>query len=139
MSAAHRSCIDSSVAIAGFGPWHEFHEPAVAVLADRPALIAHAALETYSVLARLPEPFRAPAPLVIDYLSANFADRRLTLPADAQRRLPELMQEGGIRGGAVYDGLVALTAKRAGAELLSLDSRAAETYARLEIDYRLLL
>jgi predicted nucleic acid-binding protein len=137
LSGARASCVDSSVAIAAFGAWHELHAAAVAALADGPALVAHAALEAYSVLTRLPEPFRAPAAIVTEYLAANFEDRRLALPAAEQRRLPELMQRAGVRGGAVYDGLVGLTAKAAGAELLSLDTRAAETYARLEVSYRL--
>lgn len=125
--------------IAAFGSWHELHEPAVEALAGSPALVAHAALEAYSVLTRLPEPFRASPAIVIEYLDVNFAERRLALPAREQSRLPELMERAGIRGGAVYDGLVGLAARAAGAELLSLDVRAAETYARLELDYRLLI
>ena len=126
------------MAVAAFGSWHELHSTALAALEGSPALIAHAALEAYSVLTRLPEPFRAPAATVTEYLVANF-ERRLALPAGEQRRLPELMQRAGIRGGAVYDGLVALTAKAAEAELLSLDVRAAETYARLGVNHRLIL
>jgi hypothetical protein len=75
---------------------------------------------------------------VIAYLAANFPNRRLALPAAEQRRLPERMETAGIRGGSVYDGLVALTAAAAGVELLSLDSRAAETYTRLGVAHRLL-
>lgn len=57
--------LDSSVVIAGFGTWHEHHERAVEVLRRTPRLPAHAALEAYSVLTRLPDPFRAePAELV---------------------------------------------------------------------------
>lgn len=130
--------MDSSVAVAAFGAWHELHDAAVAAVDASPALAAHAALEAYSVLTRLPEPFRAPAATVSEYLAANF-DRRLALPAAEQRRLPELMQRAGIRGGAVYDGLVGLTAKVARAELVSLDIRAAETYARLDVAHRLIL
>ena len=139
MSGAGGRCVDSSVAIAAFGSWHELHDAALEALATSPALVAHAALEAYSVLTRLPEPFRAPAAIVTEYLDANFAERRLALPVAEQRRMPELMERAGIRGGAVYDGLVALTARAAGAELLSLDVRAAETYARLDLRYRLVL
>jgi len=138
LSNARASCVDSSVAVAAFGSWHELHAVALAALDETPALVAHAALEAYSVLTRLPEPFRAPAATVTEYLAANFGTQRLALPVAEQRRLPELMQRAGVRGGAVYDGLVGLTAKAAGAELLGLDVRAAETYARLDVDYRLL-
>lgn len=77
---------------------------APAALERSPALVAHSGLEAYSVLTRLPEPFRAPAATVTEYLAADF-ERRLALPAAEQRRLPELMQRAGVRGGAVYDGL----------------------------------
>jgi hypothetical protein len=42
-----------------------------------------------------------------------------------------------IVGGAVYDALVALTAREAGAELLTLDERAVRTYELLGIDFQL--
>lgn len=139
MSAGQATCVDSSIAIAAFGEWHELHGPAVEALGGSPALVAHAALEAYSVLTRLPEPFRAPAATVIEYMRRNFPGRRLALPDAEQRQLPERMERTGIRGGSVYDGLVGLTAAAADAELLSLDARAAETYARLGVDYRLAL
>jgi hypothetical protein len=41
-------------------------------------------------------------------------------------------------GGAVYDLVVALSAARAGAVLLSLDRRAATTYGAAGVDYELL-
>jgi predicted nucleic acid-binding protein len=139
LSSRRPSCIDSSIAIAAFGEWHELHESAVEALASSPALIAHAALEAYSVLTRLPEPFRVPARTAIEYLAENFPPRRLALPAAEQRALPETMERAGVRGGSVYDGLVGLTAKAAGAQLLSLDTRAAQTYDRLGVEYRLAL
>lgn len=138
MKGERAGCVDSSVAIAAFGEWHELHRPAVEALAASPAIVAHAALEAYSVLTRLPKPFRAPASTVVEYLATNFAARP-ALPAAEQRRLPELMEGAGVRGGAVYDGLVGLTAAAAGVELVSLDLRAAETYARLGVEYRLAL
>jgi hypothetical protein len=139
LSARRAGCVDSSVAIAAFGEWHELHAAAVEALASSPALVAHAALEAYSVLTRLPEPFRAPAPTVVEYLAGNFPAGRLALPVAEQRALPETMARAGLRGGSVYDGLVGLTAKAAGAVLLSLDTRAAGTYERLGIPYRLVL
>lgn len=125
------------MAIAAFGEWHELHGAAVEALAGSPALVAHAALEAYSVLTRLPEPFRAPPATVVEYLADNFKGARPALPAAEQRRLPELMQRAGVHGGAVYDGLVGLTAAVVRAELVSLDTRAAQTYDRLGVEYRL--
>jgi PIN domain len=137
LSDGPASCVDSSVAIAAFGGWHELHGAAVEALSSSPALVAHAALEAYSVLTRLPEPFRAPGPTVVEYLAENFPAERPALPIAEQRSLPETMERAGLRGGSVYDGLVGLTAKAAGAHLLSLDARAAQTYERLGVEYRL--
>jgi predicted nucleic acid-binding protein len=63
---------------------------------------------------------------------------RLTLDRDAQADAPDELSALGIAGGAVYDGLIALTARAAGAELVSLDRRAAETYERCGASVRLL-
>jgi predicted nucleic acid-binding protein len=43
----------------------------------------------------------------------------------------------GLAGGAIYDALIAATASRAGATLLSRDRRAAATYEMLGADYEL--
>jgi hypothetical protein len=43
-----------------------------------------------------------------------------------------------VRGGALYDGIVAMSARAHGAELVSLDRRAADTYRRREVAHRLL-
>lgn len=104
-----------------------------------PTIAAHAALEAYSVLTRLPEPFRVDGATAVAFLAERFPFERPTLSPDAQAELPERLQAAGLRGGAVYDGLVALTAKAAGAELLSLDRRAAATYVRLEVEHRMLV
>ena len=44
----------------------------------------------------------------------------------------------GVLGGAVYDGLVALSAAAHGATLLTLDRRALPTYRRCGVPHRLL-
>ena len=46
--------VDSSVVIAAFASWHEHHAIARKAMTARPRLIAHAAVESYSVLTRLP-------------------------------------------------------------------------------------
>jgi hypothetical protein len=51
--------VDSSVVIAAFATWHEHHAIARKAMAGRPRLVAHAAVESYSVLTRLPPPHRA--------------------------------------------------------------------------------
>jgi hypothetical protein len=46
--------VDSSVVIAAFATWHEHHGIARTAMVSRPRLIAYAAIESYSVLTRLP-------------------------------------------------------------------------------------
>lgn len=130
--------LDSSVVVAAFGTWHEQHAPARQVLAEQPALPAHAELEAFSVLTRLPEPFRAEPRLVAEFLRRTFRSERLALPAREYAGLVPQLAELGICGGAVYDALIALTAQAADAELVSLDSRAMSTYQRCGVRARLL-
>lgn len=131
--------LDSSVVVASFGAWHEHHPVAREVLARGPALPAHAALEAYSVLTRLPEPFRAAPAVVADFLAQTFTAPRLTLDAQAHADLPAALADLGIAGGSVYDALIALTASGAGAEIVTLDRRAMETYERCRVPARLLV
>jgi predicted nucleic acid-binding protein len=130
--------VDSSVVVAGFGAWHEHHSAAREALRERPGLPAHAALEAYSVLTRLPDPHRADAVVVAEFLRRQFGPRRLVLPAREHAALPGRLAAWGITGGAVYDALIGLTAAAAGAELHSLDARAKATYARCGVSARLL-
>lgn len=130
--------VDSSVAIAGFGEWHELNEEALAVLDEGAALPAHAMLETYSVLTGFPPPHRAAADLVLTWMRDRFG-RILPSPAPReQRQLLETLAPAGRIGGTVYDGLVALTVRLAGATLVTADMRAAATYELLHVEYRFL-
>lgn len=130
--------VDSSVVVAAFGAWHEHHAVAREALTGRPELPAHAALEAYSVLTRLPDPFRAHPVIVAEFLRRQFGTRRLALPARLHGTLPTRLAALDIAGGAVYDALIALTAKAAGAEIYSLDRRAKTTYDRCGAASRLL-
>jgi predicted nucleic acid-binding protein len=125
---------DSSVVIAAFASWHEHHEAATQALGDVRDLIAHVELETYSVLTRLPEPFRAEPAIVVQYLREDFAGGRLALPETEQRRLVARLSGLSIVGGAVYDATVAITARHHGRRLLSCDRRASRTYDRLGVE-----
>lgn len=125
---------DSSVVIAAFASWNEHHEAAVEALGDVRELIAHVELEAYSVLTRLPEPFRADARLVAEYLCEDFSGRRLVLSDDEAATLVGRLAGLSITGGAVYDAMVGLTAAHHGQSLLSCDRRAARTYEKLEVD-----
>lgn len=130
--------VDSSVAIAAFGDWHELNEPARSVLDEGAAIPAHALLETYSVLTGFPPPHRAAAGLVDTWLEDRF---QLVLPppgVHAQRELVRTLAGAGRIGGVVYDALVALTAKTAGAILVTADTRARSAYELVGVELRLL-
>jgi len=130
--------VDSSVVIACFAPWHERHALAREVLAEKPQLPAHTGLEAYSVLTRLPEPFRAEPHIVAEFLQATFTADRLVLGAEEQAALPGRLAGLGICGGEVYDALIGFTVRAAGAELVTLDRRALLTYECCRVPVRLL-
>jgi predicted nucleic acid-binding protein len=131
---------DTSVVVPAALPWHESHSRARRALArDTPRLLAPVAIETYSVLTRLPPPRRVPAKAARDYLAQRFIEPLLVLSSEGYRDLVEAAAEKGIFGGAVYDGLVGATAREAGATLLTRDRRAAATYHLLGVDYRLIV
>ncbi|TDE14976.1 hypothetical protein [Jiangella asiatica] len=79
--------VDSSVVIAGFASWHEHHAVSLKALARRPRLVAHAALEAYSVLTRLPPPHRAQPDIVQAFLAGRFAEPYLGLSERGYQRL----------------------------------------------------
>lgn len=131
--------VDTSVAVAAALPWHEAHSAARAALPrEKTRLPAQVAVETYSVLTRLPPPQRVPAAVARDYLRATFNLPPLVLTPDGHEDLLDLAAKAGITGGAIYDALVAATAKQAHATLLTLDRRALNTYQVLQVDHRLL-
>ena len=125
---------DSSVVVAAFASWHELHEPARAIVDRGPRIPAHAALESYSVLTRLPRPHRAPPELVLTFLADRFRESFLVLSPESHRQLLGELGSHGIAGAATYDALIAAVAREAGATLVSCDRRAASTYARLQAD-----
>jgi predicted nucleic acid-binding protein len=125
--------VDSSVAVAAFGEWHELNDRAIAVLDEGAVLPAHAMLETYSVLTGFPAPHRAAPDLVMTWLDDRFREILPPPPPREQRDLLRTLAAGGRIGGSVYDGLVGLTAKLAGATLVTADARAATTYELIGI------
>ncbi|MEM7480808.1 MAG: PIN domain-containing protein [Acidobacteriota bacterium] len=126
--------VDSSIAIAGFGDWHELHEPARDLLDEGVAIPAHAMLETYSVLTGFPPPHRAAPRLVRSWLDDRFATILPSPEVEKQQGFLRDLAEVGRTGGAVYDALVALTAKRADAVLATADVRASAVYELVGVE-----
>ena len=132
------NAVDTSVAVAAALRWHESHAAARSVLAGaKTPLLAQVGVETYSVLTRLPPPQRVPASVAWDYLCETFELPPLVLTPQGYLRLLDLAAAERIAGGALYDALVATTAREAAATLLTLDRRAVTTYQVVSVDYRL--
>jgi predicted nucleic acid-binding protein len=119
---------DTSLVVAAFASWHERHELARPVLDAGVRLIEHCALETYSVLTRLPPPHRCSGAVVRDFIRSRFPRPFLRLDAEAYKEFVLGLPEHDVTGGAAYDALVAATAAGCGAELVTCDRRAAAVY-----------
>ncbi|MBA2347655.1 MAG: PIN domain-containing protein [Solirubrobacterales bacterium] len=123
------SVCDTSIIVPALTAWHEAHEACWKALQEpnvRPA--AHAVLEAFSVLTRLPEPQRV-SPVVAEALLGSLA-APVPAPSDS-REVVTTLARAGVAGGAAYDGLIALTSLAAGLPLLTRDARALPTYRRL--------
>jgi predicted nucleic acid-binding protein len=126
---------DSSVLLAALAEWHPAHEASRAALKqDDRALIAHAALEATSVLSRMPEPLRVTPSVVVDGLNRDYPTPWLALSGRDQQAFLSRAVDAELRGGALYDALIAATAREHGATLLSADRRAKEAYEAMGVD-----
>jgi hypothetical protein len=76
---------DTSLVVAAFASWHDKHEHARRALDAGLRLPEYCALETYSVLTRLPPPHRAPGDLVREFLLARFPEPLLRMSARTYR------------------------------------------------------
>ena len=129
---------DSSVVIAALAPWHEAHGPARAALAGGEIqLPAHVAFETTSALSRMPEGHRIAPTVVLEALRQGFPRPWLALDSKGLCGALATAVEAGVRGGALYDALIAATAAGHGAEVLSADRRALDTYRAMGVTTRI--
>ncbi len=130
---------DSSVLIAGADPAHPFHAEVLddlVAVRDAGVLVAHTIAEVTAVLTAAA--YSHPPTRVREYLGQFLRRDPVGIePARYPEALTELT-DAGILGGALYDGLIGLGARSAGATLISLDSRAAPTYERCGVTFRLL-
>lgn len=128
---------DTSLVVAAFASWHENHEGARRALDAGVRLIEHCALETYSVLTRLPAPHRSSGNVVREFLATRFPQPLLRLTARAYQDFILGLPERGVTGGSAYDALVAATAAACRAELATCDRRAMPIYERYGVQARL--
>lgn len=120
--------LDTSVAVPLLVATHEAHDLVRRWCAGRAvALSGHAAVETYSVLTRLPGDARL-LPLDAATLMNERFDPPLALDAGTFNHVVDVLAAVGIAGGATYDALVALAAIDNDATLATRDARAKATY-----------
>lgn len=128
---------DTSVLVPALAVWHPDHEVCRDALSHGVAAVpSHVVLETYSVLTRLPAPHRIAARDAVAIVRA-LPFEPLALDAAAYGELVALAAGHHVRGGAVYDALIARTALTHGLRLLTRDRRARVTYDVLGVDYRI--
>ncbi|MCL2653652.1 MAG: type II toxin-antitoxin system VapC family toxin [Propionibacteriaceae bacterium] len=125
--------VDTSVAVPLLLRTHPDHA-AVLAWADgkQLSLAGHAAVETYSVLTRLPAGARASNGDVVRVMDDSFAEV-IVLPTQLTRTVHRHIATFGISGGAVYDALVGLAAKENGLTLATRDTRALGTYQAIGV------
>lgn len=122
------TALDTSVAVPLLVRTHQAHAAVVRWWNGRKvALSGHALAETYAVLTRLPGDIRL-APADAARLLEERFEPPLLLEAKVAARLPAILSELGIAGGAVYDALVALAATANECTLATRDARARSTY-----------
>ena len=125
--------LDTSVAVPLVVATHSAHDAVTRWWNGREvSLCGHAAIETYSVLTRLPGDLRL-APADAERLLRERFGLPLVLSTDAARDVVGVLSGLGVVGGAAYDGLVALAAVEHGAELATRDQRARPTYERVGV------
>jgi len=129
--------VDTSVVVAGLCSWHDRHDVCRPILDEKPVIVGHVLVESFSVLTRLPAPYRVSAELAAELLAANFPREPLTMKPEEVMSFVAGLPQWRVIGGAVYDALIAATARDAGAALLTLDARAARTYLAIGVDTQL--
>lgn len=125
--------------VAAFASWHQNHDAARRALDRGLQLIEHCALETYSVLTRLPPPHRASGEIVRDFLTARFPQPWLRMDEQSYKAFILGLPDRGVAGGVVYDALVAATAADCNTDLITCDRRAFPIYERYGLRVELLV
>ena len=112
-----RICFDTNIIVAGFLVDHEMHgicHPWLCRANDREfqaLLSVHSLAEVYSVVTRLPKPYRLSAQIAQRLILENLSSfERVELTSADYESVLELGVRLGIVGGGIYDALIAKAA-----------------------------
>lgn len=136
--ATARLTADTSVIVPSLLRWHTLHARAATALAGVRQVPAHALIESFSVLTRLPASRALRPVLAQQALLRAFPTPPLTLGAERHVAIIRRLAEADIGGGRVYDAIVGAVAAEAGARILTADRRAVPTYALVGAEFELL-
>jgi predicted nucleic acid-binding protein len=126
------------VVIPALASWHEAHPRARAACRGVTTLAAHAMLEAVSVLTRLPGGLALATAPAVAVVRRKFPAEPMALTGAEFAELSDLVAAAGLRGGQIYDALIAVTAQRRGMRLLTLDTRAVAVYRAVGADFEML-
>ncbi len=112
--------------VAAVCTWHEHHVPAVREVerrlerGERLAVAAHALVETYAVLTRLPAPHRLAAADAWVLIKTNFVESATVVVLNGQAHVTLLgrLAAQGVAGGRSYDAVIAACARQAKVDAL---------------------
>jgi predicted nucleic acid-binding protein len=121
-----RIALDSSYLIALLCDWHAHHHRTLRSYqhwrdrAERVILPVHSILEAYSVLTRMPAPYRLPPDIAWQTIRDNFARTAILVGVKTGGVWEWMGSLADLRvgGGQVYDALIAWCAVEAGAAVL---------------------
>ncbi|MGH9644480.1 MAG: PIN domain-containing protein [Terriglobales bacterium] len=124
--------VDTNCLVASISPWDKRHAHALSTLERRLArgeqmsISVQALTETYSVLTRIPEPYRISPAAAWDALEIYLATRSevFALEPNIHVEFMRDLAKQGLGGGRVYDAIIGECARQAGATvLLTFNSR----------------
>ena len=118
--------IDTSCMVAAVCAWHEHHVVACTEIETRLergeqlAVAAHALVEAYAVLTRLPSPHRLSPADAWTLVEANFVEHAtlVALSGTSYVRLLRRVAKEVVAGGRAYDAVIAECARQARADVL---------------------
>lgn len=118
-----KAALDTSVVVAALQSWHQDHQAALTCLQslfageEEVVLATRVLVESFSVMTRLPAPYRLESEAGITLLAKTFEERAtlIDLPAADYWGLLRAFVAHGASGGAAYDAEIIECSRRAGA------------------------